>query len=67
MKTKMEEAIKVVSELKEVMTESLNQAKERYDNLEAKDLRTMIKAVKLVEGTLVMRNEPLTQSAGEAV
>lgn len=67
MKTKMEEAIKVVSELKEVMTESLNQAKERYDNLEAKDLRTMIKAVKLVEGTLVMRNEPLTKSAGEAV
>tara|TARA_R110000782_G_scaffold148137_1_gene240877 strand:- start:222 stop:425 length:204 start_codon:yes stop_codon:yes gene_type:complete len=67
MKTKMEEAIKVVSELKEVMTESLNQAKERYDNREAKDLRTMIKAVKLVEGTLVMRNEPLTQSAGEAV
>ena len=65
MKTKMEEAIKVVSELKEVMTESLNQAKERYDNREAKDLRTMIKAVKLVEGTLVMRNEPLTQSAGE--
>lgn len=63
MKTKMEEAIKVVSELKEVMTESLNQAKERYDNREAKDLRTMIKAVKLVEGTLVMRNEPLTQSA----
>jgi hypothetical protein len=67
MKTKMEEAIKVVNELKEVMTESLNQAKARYDNLEAKDLRTMIKAVKLVEGTLVMRNEPLTQSAGEAV
>ena len=67
MKTKMEEAIKVVSELKEVMTESLNQAKERYYNREAKDLRTMIKAVKLVEGTLVMRNEPLTQSAGEAV
>ena len=67
MKTKMEEAIKVVNELKEVMTESLNQAKERYDNREAKDLRTMIKAVKLVEGTLVMRNEPLTQSAGEAV
>ena len=64
MKTKMEEAIKVVSELKEVMTESLNQAKERYDNREAKDLRTMIKAVKLVEGTLVMRNEPLTQSTG---
>jgi len=67
MKTKMEEAIKVVNELKEVMTESLNKATERYDNLEAKDLRTMIKAVKLVEGTLVMRNEPLTQSAGEAV
>jgi len=67
MKTKMEEAIKVVSELKEVMTESLNQAKARYDNLEAKDLRTMIKAVKLVEGTLVMRNEPLTQSTGETV
>ena len=67
MKTKMEEAIKVVSELKEVMTESLNQAKERYDNREAKDLRTMIKAVKLVEGTLVMRNEPLTQSTGETV
>jgi len=67
MKTKMEEAIKVVSELKEVMTESLNQAKERYDNREAKDLRTMIKAVKLVEGTLVMRNEPLTQSAGETI
>ena len=64
MKTKMEEAIKVVSELKEAMTESLNQAKARYDNLEAKDLRTMIKAVKLVEGTLVMRNEPLTQSTG---
>ena len=63
MKTKMEEAIKVVSELKEVMTESLNQAKERYDNLEAKDLRTMIKAVKLVEGTLVMRDQPLTQPA----
>ena len=67
MKTKMEEAIKVVNELKEVMTERLNQAKERYDNREAKDLRAMIKAVKLVEGTLVMRNEPLTQSAGEAV
>ena len=67
MKTKMEEAIKVVNELKEVMTENLNKATERYDNLEAKDLRTMIKAVKLVEGTLVMRNEPLTQSAGEAV
>lgn len=64
MKTKMEEAIKVVNELKEVMTESLNQAKERYDNLEAKDLRTMIKAIKLVEGTLVMRNEPLTQPVG---
>jgi len=63
MKTKMEEAIKVVNELKEVMTENLNKATERYDNLEAKDLRTMIKAVKLVEGTLVMRNEPLTQSA----
>ena len=63
MKTKMEEAIKVVNELKEVMTENLNKAIERYDNLEAKDLRTMIKAVKLVEGTLVMRNEPLTQSA----
>jgi hypothetical protein len=63
MKTKMEEAIKVVNELKEVMTESLNQAKERYDNLEAKDLRTMIKAVKLVEGTLVMRDQPLTQPA----
>lgn len=67
MKTKMEEAIKVVNELKEVMTDSLNQAKERYDNREAKDLRTMIKAVKLVEGTLVMRNEPLTQSAGETI
>jgi len=67
MKTKMEEAIKVVNELKEVMTDSLNQAKERYDNLEAKDLRTMIKAVKLVEGTLVMRNEPLTQSTGETI
>ena len=64
MKTKMEEAIKVVSELKEVMTESLNQAKERCDNLEAKDLRTMIKAVKLVEGTLVMRDQPLTQPVG---
>lgn len=67
MKTKMEEAIKVVSEIKEVMTVGLNQAKARYDNLEAKDLRTMIKAVKLVEGTLVMRNEPLTQSTGEAL
>jgi len=67
MKTKMEEAIKVVNELKEVMTENLNKAKERYDNREAKDLRTMIKAVKLVEGTLVMRNEPLTQSTGETV
>jgi len=67
MKTKMEEAIKVVSELQAVMAESLNQAKERCDNLEAKDLRTMIKAVKLVEGTLVMRNEPLTQSTGETV
>jgi hypothetical protein len=67
MKTKMEEAIKVVSEIKEVMTVGLNQAKARYDNLEAKDLRTMIKAVKLVEGTLVMRNEPLTQSTGETV
>ena len=64
MKTKMEEAIKVVNELKEVMTESLNQAKERCDNLEAKDLRTMIKAVKLVEGTLVMRDQPLTQPVG---
>jgi hypothetical protein len=67
MKTKMEEAIKVVSEIKEVMTVGLNQAKARYDNLEAKDLRTMIKAVKLVENTLVMRNEPLTQSTGETV
>jgi hypothetical protein len=67
MKTKMEEAIKVVSEIKEVMTVGLNQAKARYDNLEAKDLRTMIKAVKLVENTLVMRNEPLTQSTGEAL
>ena len=63
MKTKMEEAIKVVNEIKEVMTESLNKATERSSNLEAKDLRTMIKAIKLVEGTLVMRNEPLTQSA----
>ena len=67
MKTKMEEAIKVVSEIKEIMTVGLNQAKARYDNLEAKDLRTMIKAVKLVENTLVMRNEPLTQSTGEAL
>jgi hypothetical protein len=64
MKTKMEEAIKVISELQEVMTESLRQAKERHDNLEAKDLRAMIKAVNLAKGTLVMRDEPLTQPVG---
>jgi len=64
MKTKMEEAIKVISELQEVMTESLRQAKERHDNLEAKDLRTMIKAVNLAKGTLVMRDEQLTQPVG---
>ena len=61
MKTKMEEAIKVIGELQEGMAESLRLAKERCDNLEAKDLRTMIKAVNLAKGTLVMRDQPLTQ------
>jgi len=67
MKPTMEEAIKVVSEIAEVMTEELNKAKERYDNGTAHDLRTTIKAIKLIEGTLVMRNALLTQLTGESV
>ena len=67
MKTTMEEAIKVVSEIAEVMTEEYKKAKERYDNRTAHDLLITIEAIKLIEGNLVMRNEPLTQSAGEAV
>ena len=67
MKTKMEAAIKAVVELKEVMADKLSQAKERGDNLEARELRAVIAGIALAEGTLINRNEPLTQSAGEAV
>jgi endonuclease V-like protein UPF0215 family len=67
MKTKMEEAIKAVVELKEVMADKLSQAKERGDNLEARELRAVIAGIEFAEGTLIIRNEPLTQTAGETI
>jgi hypothetical protein len=65
MKTELEDAIELVANLQDVMTEAFVLAKNRHDNLKAKELRSVVEGIQLAKDALVQRYEITTQSAGE--
>jgi hypothetical protein len=67
MKTELEYAIKVVESLQEVMTEAFVIAKNKHDNLKAKELQSVVEGIQLAKDALFQRHKITTQSAGEAL
>ena len=64
MKTELEDAIELVENLQEVMTEAFVVAKNKHDNLKAKELRSVVEGIQLAKDALVQRHEITTQPVG---